>query len=77
MNLRSNGPSDYRAVTCDDDIVEDLHHFLFECKALRCIRQELFEKTETVIKLFHSSGSRVFRATALSKAAVLDQRLLS
>jgi hypothetical protein len=53
MNLRSNGPSDYRAVTCDDDIVEDLHHFLFECKALRCIRQELFEKTETVIKLFH------------------------
>jgi hypothetical protein len=27
---------------CDDDIVEDLHHFLFECKILRSIRQELF-----------------------------------
>ena len=28
---------------CDDDIVEDLHHFLFECKTLRGIRQELFD----------------------------------
>ena len=29
---------------------EDLHHFLFESKTLRCIRQELFEEIETVIK---------------------------
>ena len=61
---------------CDDDIVEDLHHFLFECKTLRGIRQELFGEIETVIKIV-LSGSRVFRATALSKAAVLDRRLLS
>ena len=38
---------------CDDDIVEDLHHFLFECKTLRGIRQELFEEIETVIKSFY------------------------
>ena len=38
---------------CDDDIVEDLHHFLFECKILRSIRQELFEEIETVIKSFY------------------------
>jgi hypothetical protein len=37
---------------CDDDIVEDLHHFLFECKTLRGIRQELFEEIETVINEF-------------------------
>jgi hypothetical protein len=60
--------------TCDNDIVEDLHHFLFECKTLRGIKQELFEEIETVVVL---SGSRVFRATALSKTAVLDRRLLS
>ena len=30
-------------------MVEDLHHFLFECKTLR-IRQELFEEIETGIK---------------------------
>ena len=29
---------------CDDDIVEDLHHFLFECNTLRGIRQELYSK---------------------------------
>ena len=38
---------------CDDDRVEDLHHFLFECKTLRGIRQELFEEIETVIKSFY------------------------
>ena len=40
---------------CDDDIVEDLHHFLFECKTLRGIRQEqlLFEEIETVIQSFY------------------------
>ena len=37
----------------DDDIVEDLDHFLFECKTLSCIRQELFEELETVIKSFY------------------------
>ena len=61
---------------CDDDIVEDLHRLLFECKTLRGIRQELFEEIETVIKTV-LSGSLVFRVTALSKAAVLDRRLLS
>jgi hypothetical protein len=35
---------------CDDDMVEDLHHFLFECKTLRGIKQEQFEEMETVIK---------------------------
>jgi len=35
---------------CDDGMVEDLHHFLFECKTLCCIRRELFEEIETVIK---------------------------
>jgi hypothetical protein len=58
-------------------MVEDLHHFLFECKTLRAIRQELFGEMETVINKIVLSGSRVFRATALSKAAVLDRRLLS
>jgi hypothetical protein len=38
---------------CDDDIVEDLHHFLFKCKTLRGIRQVLFEEIETVIKSFY------------------------
>ena len=33
--------------------VEDLHHFLFECKTLRGIRQELFEEIETVVKSFY------------------------
>jgi hypothetical protein len=54
------------------DRVEDLHHFLFECKTLRGIRQELFEEIETVIK---SILFRVFRATTLSKAAVLDRNI--
>jgi hypothetical protein len=34
-------------------MVEDLHHFLFECKTLRAIRQELFGEMETVIKSFY------------------------
>jgi hypothetical protein len=34
-------------------MVEDLHHFLFECKTLRGIRQELFEEIETVVKSFY------------------------
>ena len=73
INLRES----FKCNICDDDIiVEDLHHYLFECKTLRGIRQELFGEIETVIKIV-LSGSRVFRATALSKAAVLDRRLLS
>ena len=46
INLRESS----KCKICDDDIVEDLHHFLFECKTLRGIRQELFEEIETVIK---------------------------
>jgi hypothetical protein len=73
INLRESS----KCSICDDDMVEDLHHFLFECKTLRAIRQELFGEMETVINKIVLSGSRVFRATALSKAAVLDRRLLS
>jgi hypothetical protein len=39
INLRDSSKRNI----CDDDIVEDLHHFLFECKTLRGIRQELFD----------------------------------
>ena len=49
INLRESS----KCNICDDDIVEDLHHFLFECKTLRGIRQELFEEIETVIKSFY------------------------
>jgi hypothetical protein len=49
INLRESS----KCNICDDDIVEDLHHFLFECKALRGIRQELFEEIETVIQSFY------------------------
>jgi hypothetical protein len=49
INLRESS----KCNICDDDIVEDLYHFLFECKTLRDIRQELFEKIETVIKSFY------------------------
>jgi hypothetical protein len=38
---------------CDDDRVEDLHHFVFEWKTLRGIRQKLFEEMETAIKSFY------------------------
>ena len=31
----------------------DMNHFLFECKTLDDIRQELFEEIETVIKSFY------------------------
>ena len=72
INLRESS----KCNICDDDIVEDLHHFLFKCKTVRGIRQELFEEIGTVITII-LSRSRVFRATALSKAAVLDRRLLS
>ena len=37
INLRESS----KCSICDDDMVEDLHHFLFECKTLRAIRQEL------------------------------------
>ena len=40
INLRESS----KCNICDDDIVEDLHHFIFECKTLRGIRQELFEE---------------------------------
>jgi hypothetical protein len=49
INLRESS----KCNICDDDMVEDLHHFLFECKTLRCIRQELFTELETVIKSFY------------------------
>ena len=49
INLRESS----KCNICDDDIVEDLHHFLFECKTLRGIRQELFEEIETVIQSFY------------------------
>ena len=49
INLRESS----KCNICDDDIVEDLHHFLFECKTLSCISQELFEEKETVIKSFY------------------------
>ena len=73
INLRESS----KCNICDDDIVEDLHHFLFECKTLRGIRQ-----TRTIRRNWNSnkmvlSGSCVFRVTILSKAAVLDRRLLS
>jgi hypothetical protein len=42
-----------KCIICDDDIVEDLNHFLFECKTLRGIRRELFEEIETVITSFY------------------------
>jgi len=35
INLRESS----KCNICDDDIVEDLQHFLFECKTLSCIRQ--------------------------------------
>ena len=44
---------------CDGDIVEDLHHFLFECKTLRGIRQELFEEIETVKQSFYFAFSEL------------------
>ena len=49
INLRESS----KCNICDDDIVEDLYHFLFECKTLRGIRQELFEEIETVITSFY------------------------
>jgi len=49
INLRESS----KCNICDDDIVEDLHHFLFECKTLSCISQELFEEKETVIISFY------------------------
>ena len=49
INLRESS----KCNICDDDMVEDLHHFLFECKTLSGIRQELFEEMETVIKSFY------------------------
>ena len=50
LNFLANHRESSKCNICDDDIVEDLHHFLFECKTLRGIRQELFEEIETVIK---------------------------
>ena len=39
-----------KVLSCDDDIVKDLYHFLLEYKTLRYIRQELFEEIVTVIQ---------------------------
>ena len=52
INLRES----FKCNICDDDIVEDLHHFLFECKTLRGIRQKISEEIETVIKSFSEAG---------------------
>jgi predicted DNA-binding antitoxin AbrB/MazE fold protein len=71
INLRESS----KCNICDDDMVEDLHHFLFECKTLNGTRQELFEEMET--NKIVLSGSCIFRATAISKSAVLDRRHLS
>jgi hypothetical protein len=49
INLRERS----KCSICDDEMVEDMHHFFFECKTLRCIRQELFDEIETVIKSFY------------------------
>jgi hypothetical protein len=46
INLRESS----KCNICDNDMVEDLHHFLFECKTFGDIRQELFEEIETVIR---------------------------
>ena len=40
INLRESS----KCNICDDYIVEDLRHSLFECKTLRGIRQELLKK---------------------------------
>ena len=55
INLRESS----KCNICDDDIVEDLHHFLFECKTLRGTRQELFEEIETVVKSFYFAFSEL------------------
>ena len=52
--FKINLAESFKCNICDNDIVEDLHHFLFESKALRCIRQEIFEEIETVIQSFYS-----------------------
>jgi hypothetical protein len=52
MTYTIKKPTIFKCNFCDEDIVEDLHHFLFECKTLR-IRQELFEEIETVIQSFY------------------------
>jgi hypothetical protein len=41
-------------------MVENLHHFLFECKTLRGIRQEQFEEMETVIKSFYPLKQKLY-----------------
>jgi hypothetical protein len=48
INLRESS----KCNACDNDIVEDLHHFLFECKTLRGIKQELFEETIKIAPSF-------------------------
>jgi hypothetical protein len=53
INLRESS----KCNICDDDIVKDLHHFLFECKTLRGIRQELFGEIEPVIQSFYPNLS--------------------
>jgi len=46
INIRESS----KCNVCGDDMVEDLHHFLFECKTLSGIRQELIEEMKTVIQ---------------------------
>jgi hypothetical protein len=59
LNFLANLRESFKCNICDDDIVEDLHHFLFECKTLRGIRQELFEEIKTVIKSFYFAFSEL------------------
>ena len=59
LNFLANLRESSKCNICDDDIVEDLHHFLYECKTLRGIRQELFEEIETVIKSFYFAFSEL------------------
>ena len=70
INLRESS----KCNICDDDIVEDLHHFLLQ--NLKLYQTGTIQRNRSSNKLV-LSGSRVFRVTALSKAAVLDRRLLS
>ena len=59
LNFLANLRESSNCNICDDDIVEDLHHFLFECKTLRGTRQELFEEIETVVKSFYFAFSEL------------------
>jgi hypothetical protein len=55
-----------------------LHHFVFEWKTLRGIRQKLFEEMETAIKSFYPDLALVKQETKLTvktKTKVSNQEL--